>query len=184
MISNILCSTLGDKLIQSCIVVLIGVSMVFLLLFALIGVVKLLQYVEKGLIKWDKIMSVKRANKAEIKAVKLSFIEAREAEENAVIMAGEKGELTKAEVNAKVKAIKDDFKANKLPLMKKQIAELKAKHKGLTADVNENTTTTIEEVVDDEELIAVISAAIAVATERECAERKVKFKVRSIKHIK
>ena len=40
-----------------------------------------------------------------------------------------------------------------------------------------------EEVVTDSKLIAIISAAIAVATEQEQAERKVTFKVRSIKHI-
>ena len=49
--------------------------------------------------------------------------------------------------------------------------------------VEDNSFQQNEEVVTDSKLIAIISAAIAVATEQEQAERKVTFKVRSIKHI-
>lgn len=175
-----------DKLAESGIVVLIGVSTVFLLLFLLIGVVKLLQYVEKLLKIWDAKMAVVRANKAEVKAVKQSYIDDRDEEINAIYTKNEKGEMTAKEAKQAIAEIKADFKQNKKPLMDKEVSELKAKQKGqLTTEESAPVVVANDgEVVTDERLIAVITAAIAVVTEQECAERKVKFKVRTIKHIK
>jgi len=85
MIINLLfCAerTIGEKLLEAGIVVLIGVSMVFIVLFLLIGVVKLLQYANKWLNNWDEMMAVYRANKAERKAIKQSYINVKDEKIN------------------------------------------------------------------------------------------------------
>ena len=92
MINNLLfCAeqTIGDKLAEAGIVVLIGVSMVFVILFLLIGVVKLLQYLNKGLNNWDDIMAIYRANKAERKAIKKSYVDIKDEQINIGIIHGE-----------------------------------------------------------------------------------------------
>ncbi|MDE6565975.1 MAG: hypothetical protein K2L47_02775, partial [Clostridia bacterium] len=66
------------------------------------------------------------------------------------------------------------------------VIELKLSQKQARLPEPKATTAIVapkEELVTDSKLIAIISAAIAVATEQEQAERKVTFKVRSIKHI-
>ena len=85
MINNLLfCAerTIGEKLLEAGIVVLIGVSTVFIVLFLLIGVVKLLQYANKWLNNWDEMMAVYRANKAERKAIKQSYINVKDEKIN------------------------------------------------------------------------------------------------------
>ena len=85
MINNLLfCAekTIGDKLAEAGIVVLIGVSMVFIVLFLLIGVVKLLQYLNKLLNNWDDMMAIYRANKAERKAIKQTFVNEKDEKIN------------------------------------------------------------------------------------------------------
>ena len=104
MINNLLfCAekTIGDKLAEAGIVVLIGVSTVFIVLFLLIGVVKLLQYANKWLNNWDEMMAVYRANKAERKAIKQSYINVKDEKINELYKQLESSEITKLEFKQK-----------------------------------------------------------------------------------
>lgn len=185
MINNVLlCADIVDKLIEAGIVVLIGVSLVFIVLFILIGVVKLLKIADGWLNIWDKKMAVYRANKQEVKALKNSYIDAKEEKVNLLYKKLEKNEIDKNEFKTQLAQIKQDYK-DKKPEIKQAVLDLKAKQKAPKTTQTENTTVVqTEEVVTDAKLIAIISAALAVATEQEQQERKVTFKVRSIKHIK
>lgn len=165
------------------IVVLIGVGLVFLILLLLIGVVKLLQLLNKALNKWDEKMAVVRANKAEVKALKMSYENDKDEKINKIYLQLEKGEISKNEFKEQLAKAKNEYKAKK-PEIDKAVNDLKAKQKGITQPSQVSEANTNAEVVTDAKLIAVISAAIAVVTEQEQAERKVKFKVRSIKQIK
>lgn len=188
MINNLLfCAekTIGDKLAEAGIVVLIGVSMVFIVLFLLIGVVKLLQYLNKLLNNWDDMMAIYRANKAERKAIKQTFVNEKDEKINELYKQLDNKEITKIEFKDKQGQIKLDYKSKK-PEIKQAINDLKSKQKQARLPKPESAimiAAPSEEVVTDSKLIAIISAAIAVATEQEQAERKVTFKVRSIKHI-
>lgn len=189
MINRLLFSaaqTIGDKLAEAGIVVLIGVSMVFLLLFLLIGVVKLLQYLNNYLNKWDDMMAVYRANKADRKAIKQSYINERDEAMSKLYNQLESAEISKAQFKDSQAKIKLDYKSKK-PEMKEAIAELKAKQRQAKLpqpEAKQMLVAPMEEEVKDSKLIAIITAALAVATEQEQEERKVAFKVRSIKHIK
>lgn len=187
MINNLLfCATkLGDKMATAGIGLLIGVSMVFLLLLLLIGVVKLMQYANKWLNNWDKMMAVYRANKAEIKAIKKSYADVKDEQINELYLKLDKNEITKSEFKQSEAQIKLEYKSKK-PEIKQAIADAKLAQKQKALPKPEATpmiAAPSEEVVTDSKLIAIISAAIAVATEQEQEERKVTFKVRSIKHI-
>lgn len=188
MINLLICAeqSLGDKLAEAGIVVLIGVSMVFLLLFLLIGVVKLLQYLNGWLNSWDKMMAIYRADKAERKAVKQSYIDARDEQINLLYKRLEGGEIQKAEFKQLMAKIKQEYNQKK-PEIKQAVIALKAEQKQarLPMPITETAPAApqTEQVVTDAKLVAIITAAIAVATEQEQAERKVAFKVRSIKHI-
>ena len=188
MINNLLfCAerTIGEKLLEAGIVVLIGVSTVFIVLFLLIGVVKLLQYANKWLNNWDEMMAVYRANKAERKAIKQSYINVKDEKINELYKQLESSEITKLEFKQKQTQIKLEYKSKK-PEIKQAVIDLKISQKQARLPEPKATAQIAapsEEVVTDSKLIAIISAAIAVATEQEQAERKVTFKVRSIKHI-
>ena len=188
MINNLLfCAerTIGEKLLEAGIVVLIGVSTVFIVLFLLIGVVKLFQYANKWLNNWDEMMAVYRANKAERKAIKQSYINVKDEKINELYKQLESSEITKLEFKQKQTQIKLEYKSKK-PEIKQAVIDLKISQKQARLPEPKATAQIAapsEEVVTDSKLIAIISAAIAVATEQEQAERKVTFKVRSIKHI-
>jgi len=188
MINNLLfCAerTIGEKLLEAGIVVLIGVSMVFIVLFLLIGVVKLLQYINKYLNNWDDMMAIYRANKAERKAIKTSYVDARDDQLNSLYKKLDNNEITKLEFKEASAKIKLEYKSKK-PEIKQAVIDLKISQKQARLPEPKATAQIAapsEEIVTDSKLIAIISAAIAVATEQEQAERKVTFKVRSIKHI-
>ncbi len=188
MINNLLfCAeqTIGDKLAEAGIVVLIGVSMVFVILFLLIGVVKLLQYLNKGLNNWDDIMAIYRANKAERKAIKKSYVDIKDEQINDLYKKLDNKEITKLEFKEASSKIKLEYKSKK-PEIKQAVSDIKASQKQARLAKPESMPMLVEpagEEVTDSKLIAIISVAIAVCTEQEQAERKVTFKVRSIKHI-
>ncbi|MDE6967661.1 MAG: OadG family protein [Clostridia bacterium] len=188
MINNLLiCAkqTILDKLGEAGIVVLIGVAMVFLVLFLLIGVVKLLQYINKLLNNWDDMMAIYRANKAERKAIKQTYINDRDDKITALYKQLDNNEISKIEFKQAQSQIKLEYKSKK-PEIKQAINELRASQKQARLPKPEQAkmlVAPVEEVVTDAKLIAIISAAIAVATEEEQQERKVTFKVRSIKQI-
>ncbi len=188
MINNLLfCAkqTIGDKLATAGIVVLIGVSMVFIVLFLLIGVVKLLQYLNKLLNNWDDMMAIYRANKAERKAIKQSYVADRDEKINGLYKQLDCNVITKWEFKEQQAKIKLEYKSKK-PEIKQAISDLKTSQKQARLPKPEGATMIAapsEEVVTDSKLIAIITAAIAVCTEQEQAERKVTFKVRSIKHL-
>ncbi len=188
MINNLLfCAeqTIGDKLAEAGIVVLIGVSMVFVILFLLIGVVKLLQYLNKGLNNWDDIMAIYRANKAERKAIKKSYVDIKDEQINDLYKKLDNKEITKLEFKEASSKIKLEYKSKK-PEIKQAVSDIKESQKQARLAKPESMPMLVEpagEEVTDSKLIAIISVAIAVCTEQEQAERKVTFKVRSIKHI-
>lgn len=189
MINNLLiCAeeSFGSKMATAGIVVLIGVSMVFIVLFLLIGVVKLLQYINKYLNNWDDMMAIYRANKAGRKAVKKSYIDARDEQINELYRQLDNKEISKLEFKEAETKIKLEYKSKK-PEIKQAICDVKTRQKQARLPKPESMPATLvapcEEEVTDSKLIAIITAAIAVSTEQEQAERKVTFKVRSIKHL-
>lgn len=185
MLNGILCaSEFVGKLEQAGIVVLIGVSTVFVLLFILIGVVKLLRYFNTYMDKWDVMMTGVRSQRAEIKAVKKKVKDDYYAAIDKINIAYENDKNTAVKTESLKKA-KEDYERN-LDKAKEEIVLIKAKYEK-SSESSVPTETTKSEVlteVDDKKLIAVITAAVAMATEQECAERKVAFKVRSIKQIR
>ncbi len=182
MINNILAATAE---VNPGIVVLIGISVVFLILLFLVAIVKLLKFSNKYLDNWDEFMLVVRGNRAEVLAVKKSYIDVRDEALNIVYIKGSSKELTAGEVKAQVAEIRAEFNTVTKPIMLQEVIDLKAKHKAVSAASSEECSCCKSScnAVIDAKLIAVITAAIAVATEQECAERKVKFKVRTIKHL-
>ncbi len=189
MINNLLlCAeeSFGSKMATAGIVVLIGVSMVFIVLFLLIGVVKLLQYINKYLNNWDDMMAIYRANKAERKAIKTSYVDARDEQVNSLYKKLDSNEITKLEFKEASAKIKLEYKSKK-PEIKQAISDVKARQKQAKLPKPDSIPSLVAPVageeVTDSKLIAIITAAIAVCTEQEQAERKVTFKVRSIKHL-
>lgn len=188
MINNLLfcAESFADKMTTTGIGLLIGVSMVFIVLLLLIGVVKLLKFLHKVLNNWDDMMAIYRANKAERKAIKQPYINIRDEQINELYKRLDKQEITKLEFKQESSKIKLEYKSQ-IPEIKQTVNELKANQKqaklAKPAQTPMLTAPVVGEEITDSKLIAVISAAIAVMTEEEQAERKVTFKVRSIKQI-
>ena len=189
MFNTLLCAekmSFLDKLADAGIVVVIGVVLVFLILAFLIGIIYILRYLNDVLNKWDDKMVVYRGNKAKLKAIKEEYIIDKDNKINDIYIALENGDINDSEAKIKIAKIKEEYNALK-PEIKAKVAELK-EQLSAKSEIKVVAPTTNESVasndVEDERIIAVITAAIAVATEQECAIRKVKFKVRSIKELK
>lgn len=188
MFNTLLCAekmSFVDKLAEAGIVVLIGVTLVFIILAFLIGIIYILKHFNVAMNKWDDKMATYRSNKAYLKSIKNEYYENKNNKINEIYLLLEKGEIDNAEAKKRIVEIKADFLAIK-PEIKAKVAEAKLKLANKTNTNVENALVIEESQADifDEKIIAVITAAIAVATEQECAIRKVKFKVRSIKEVK
>ena len=186
MINNILCATTGTQSVDPAVVVLIGIAVVFLILFFLIGIVKVLRFADGYLNKWDAMMLIVRGNRAEVEALKKSYIETRDDALNEVYINELNKAVSKADAKAEIAKIRSGFNTITKPIMLQAVVELKAKQKAKSLEVTttEENCVAETEFVTDARIIAIITAAIAIATEQECAEKKVKFKVRTIKHLK
>lgn len=187
MINNILCAATAAQSIDPAVVVLIGVVVVFLILLFLICIVKVLHFADGHLNKWDAMMLIVRGNRAEVGALKKSFIETRDDALNVVYINEQNNAVSKADAKAEIAKIRSDFNTITKPIMVQAIADLKAKQKANSLEsinTTEDNCVVETECVTDARIIAIITAAIAIATEQECAEKKVKFKVRTIKHLK
>lgn len=193
MFNNLLCvekMSFVDKLSEAGTVVLIGIVLVFIILAFLIGIVQTLRYFDRIMNKWDGMMLIYRSNKAKYKAIKTEYIDNRDILINEVYALLTSKEIDESDAKKRIANIKADYIALK-PEINAKIADAKAenkKAKNAIAVIDSTSSVASNEEacqnVSDDKIIAVITAAIAVATEQECAIRKVKFKVRSIKEVK
>ncbi len=185
MINNLLFAAANT--VNPGIVVLIGVVVVFLILLFLVGIVKLLKFSNTYMDKWDAMMLIFRGNRAEVASLKKSFIDTRDEALNDIYISEQRKEITKQDAKSELAKIKAEFNTVTKPIMLKAISDLKASQKAKSTEATDATQNDCVcangDIVTDPRLIAAITAAIAIATEQECAERKVKFKVRTIKHL-
>lgn len=176
--------SLADNMSNAGVSLLIGVCTVFLMLGIIICVVKVLKYVHFGLNSWDAYKAETLKRKAEIKANKKAKYEPVIKEEAELKEKLANNEITKVQYEegiaacvAKRAQIKEQLKADKIDIMAKYDKKQE-----------ESTQPQIERVVtaevEDSELIAVITAAVAIVLENEGAAKKTNFRVRSIKEIR
>lgn len=176
--------SLADNMSNAGVSLLIGVCTVFLMLGVIICVVKVLKYVHIGLNSWDAFKAEAKKKKAEIKANKKAKYEPVIKEEAELKAKLASNEITREQYDegiaacvAKRAQIKAQLKADKNDIM----AKYDKKQEESVEPQIENVVTA---EVEDSELIAVITAAVAIVLENEGAAKKTNFRVRSIREIR